>query len=183
MANMQFRLVAGVCPLVFTLVTGCHHAVAPPVSPVAYDAYPAVVAAPSAPAAPPPATAVRVSADILTACRIDDSPTGEAPLFAFDSAALSRDDQRLLGEVARCLTRGPLAGRALTLVGRADPRGTEAYNARLGDLRATGVESYLERHGVAAAKLRETSRGALDATGHDESGWRMDRRVDVDLAM
>jgi hypothetical protein len=49
--------------------------------------------------------------------------------------------------------------------------------------RATGVESYLERHGMPATKLHETSRGALDATGHDESGWRMDRRVDVNLAM
>jgi outer membrane protein OmpA-like peptidoglycan-associated protein len=30
--------------------------------------------------------------------------------------------------------------------------------------------------------MSETSRGALDATGHDEETWRKDRRVDISLA-
>jgi peptidoglycan-associated lipoprotein len=127
-------------------------------------------------------TAVRISRDILEACGIHDSPTGEAPLFAFDSRALSPGDQHLLDEVAQCATRGPLAGRSLKLVGRADPRGTEAYNLHLGDERAATVEHFLERRGMGASRLSETSRGALDATGHDEDGWRNDRRVDVDIA-
>ena len=99
----------------------------------------------------------------------------------FDSAALSADDQRLLGEVATCLGTGALAGRALKLTGRADPRGTEAYSVSLGDRRATRVQRYLEHHGMVAANVGEISRGALDATGNDESGWMLDRRVDVDL--
>jgi peptidoglycan-associated lipoprotein len=173
------RLAAVVCPVVLALSAGCSHPV-PPTTPVAYQAPPAAPPAP-APAQAPKDSAVHVSADILKACGIDDSPT-EAPLFAFDSAALSRGDQHLLGEVARCVTQGPLAGRSLKLVGRADPRGTEEYNQRLGDSRATSVERFLMRHGMIAAKLSETSRGALDATGHDEDGWKMDRRVDVDLA-
>ncbi len=182
MASMHHRLFAGVCPIVLTLVTGCHDAVAPPVTPADYTK---TAAASTAPATQKPseATAVHVSEDILAACHIADSKPGKAPLFAFDSASLSGGDQHLLGEVAQCLTGGPLAGRALRLVGRADPRGTEDYNVRLGDERARGVERFLERHGMTAAKLNETSRGAEDATGHDEQGWKMDRRVDVDLAM
>jgi outer membrane protein OmpA-like peptidoglycan-associated protein len=138
---------------------------------------PPVMAAVSA--SPPPPMVVRVAPDILEACGIDAS--GKSPFFAFDSSALSARDQRLLDEVATCFETGPLAGRSLTLTGRADPRGTEEYNLSLGDRRATGVQRYLEHHGMAAANLSESSRGALDATGIDEDGWTQDRRVDVDL--
>jgi peptidoglycan-associated lipoprotein len=138
---------------------------------------------PSPAAAPVQGPSVHVSDDILSACQTDDAQVGDTPLFAFDSAALSRADRHLLQEVAACVTVGPLAGHTLKLVGRADPRGTEGYNLHLGDRRALSVAGYLERHGVAANKLIETSRGALDAKGHDESGWQKDRRVDVDLAI
>ena len=179
MTHMYSHVVTGLCPIVLALVTGCHAAAPPPVTPVAYVAPPVVVAAPAP--APIPSTVVHVAPDILTACGIQDAPSGKSPLFAFDSAALSSDDERLLGEVATCLGTGPLSGRTLKLIGRADPRGTEEYNASLGDRRASRVQRYLEHHGMVAANIRETSRGALDATGNDENGWMLDRRVDVDL--
>jgi outer membrane protein OmpA-like peptidoglycan-associated protein len=183
MTHKYSRLFASGCPIVLAMVTGCAADAPPPppVTPVAYVAPPVEVAAVPVPVTPP-ATVVHVSQDILVACSIQDVPSGKAPLFAFDSAALSSDDQRLLDEVATCLTTGPLAGRVLMLTGRADPRGTEAYNISLGDRRASQVGSYLERHGMSTAKLNESSRGALDATGNDEAGWITDRRVDVDLA-
>jgi peptidoglycan-associated lipoprotein len=53
------------------------------------------------------------------------------------------------------------------------------YNFVLGEHRAGSVERYLEQLGVAKAKLSETSRGKLDATGTDENGWQRDRRVDL----
>ncbi len=181
MTRMYSRVVAGLCPIVLSLVTGCHADAPPPppVTPVAYVAPPVVVAAPAP--APIPPTVVHVALDILEACGIQDAPSGKSPRFAFDSDSLSSDDERLLDEVATCLGTGALAGRALELTGRADSRGTEAYNVSLGDRRAMRVQHYLEQHGMVAANLRETSRGALDATGNDENGWMLDRRVDVDL--
>ncbi len=183
MSRICFRLAAGVCPVVFTLVTGCQADAPPrpPVAPVAYVApAPVVIVAP--PPAPAPAvTMIHVALDILEACDIRDASSGKSPLFAFDSSSLSSDDQHLLGEVATCLTSGPLAGRTLALTGRADPRGSEAYNQSLGDRRASSVGGYLTQHGMSAANVNETSRGALDATGSDETGWMLDRRVDVDL--
>ncbi len=166
------------------MVAGCHDDVPPPVTPVAYEA-PPPPAPPPAPAAAPPqvaATAVNVSKDILDLCHIQDSRTGKDPLFAFDSSALTSADQRLLGEVAQCLTGGALAGRAIKLTGRADPRGTEAYNMNLGEKRATRVAKFLERRGLPSTNITEVSRGALDATGNDENSWMNDRRVDVELA-
>ncbi len=138
---------------------------------------------------PPPTTShepkpvssnVAISADILKACNIEFSNTTEAPKFEYDSSDLMPDDLRVLNQVAACLTTGPLKGRSVELIGRADPRGTAEYNLALGGHRAHQVTNYLLQHGV-SARLRETSRGALDATGHDESGWRADRRVDLVL--
>jgi outer membrane protein OmpA-like peptidoglycan-associated protein len=158
---------------------GCTNCVALTAQVLQCDGRPAPVMA-ALPVAPPPVLVVRVAPDILEACGIGVA-SGKNPFFAFDSSALSSGDQHILNEVATCFETGPLAGRSITLTGRADPRGSEEYNRSLGDRRATGVQRYLENHGMAAANLSESSRGALDATGTDEDGWTQDRRVDVDL--
>ena len=122
---------------------------------------------------------VAVGADILRACNIEFSNPTEAPKFAYDDSKLEDTDVQVLDKVATCLTTGPLKGRAVELVGRADPRGTVEYNMALGDHRADQVLKFLQGRGV--ARVKETSRGALDATGRDENGWRQDRRVDLVL--
>ncbi len=129
---------------------------------------------------PKPVSAnVALSDDILRACKIEFSNQPEAPKFDYDSTGLSSDDLHVLAQVVTCLTTGPLKGRSVQLVGRADPRGTDQYNMALGANRANQVQRFLEGHGV--QHVSETSRGAIDATGKDESGWRQDRRVDLVL--
>jgi peptidoglycan-associated lipoprotein len=123
---------------------------------------------------------INVGDDIRKACDIDDSD--KAPKFDFDSNQLAGNDRDILQQVERCFTTGPLGGRAMKLTGRADPRGEAEYNMNLGESRATSVRTYLANLGVEDAKMSETSRGALDATGHDEDTWRKDRRVDINLA-
>jgi len=124
-------------------------------------------------------TNLNLSSDILAACKIEFANPTEAPKFDYDSAKLAPDDEHVLTQVATCLTTGPLKGRAVQLVGRADPRGTEGYNMALGANRAHQVSDFLKSHGVTS--LTETSRGALDAQGHDEETYRKDRRVDLVL--
>lgn len=148
----------------------------PPVSPV--ETSKADDAADHAPK--PISTNVAVGADILAACKIDFGNTAEAPKFDFDSIDLLPDDDRVLAQVSTCLSTGPLKGRSVELIGRADPRGTSQYNLALGAHRAHQVTDFLHGHGV-SARIRETSRGSLDATGHDDDGWRTDRRVDLVL--
>ena len=128
----------------------------------------------------PVSSSVAISGDILAACKIEFSTQSEAPKFDYDATKLSSDDTRVLDQVATCLTTGPLKGRSVQLVGRADPRGSDQYNMALGANRAHQVTTYLQQKGVSAT-LRETSRGALDATGRDETTWRNDRRVDLVL--
>ncbi len=140
------------------------------------------------PARPIVSDNVTVSADIARACKIMfDNSGGTAldidrtPKFDFDQNVLTPGDQTVLVQVAQCVTDGPLKGRALKLVGRADPRGEVEYNMALGARRADSAERYLKERGVDTRRITETSRGKLDATGTDESSWARDRRVDVDL--
>jgi len=97
------------------------------------------------------------------------------------SAALDSTDVEPLDAVARCSTTGPLAGRHIRLIGHADPRGPAEYNMALGQRRADSVDGYIDRRGVQRSRIMTTSRGAMDATGQDETGWAHDRRVVVQL--
>ncbi len=121
-----------------------------------------------------------ISGDILAACGIKAVASAN-PKFDTDKDELTAEDRTVLDQVATCLTSGPLKGKAVSLIGRADPRGTEEYNMGLGSRRAQSVMDYLGRLGVGAPQLAVSTRGALDATGTDESGWAQDRRVDVQL--
>ena len=120
---------------------------------------------------------IRISDEIKKACGITDSDAH----FAFDSANIRPEDHRILGQLSTCFTSGPLAGRQMNLVGHTDPRGEPEYNMLLGGRRSENVKSFLVQKGMATDKVDTTSRGELDATGTDESGWLSDRRVDVML--
>jgi peptidoglycan-associated lipoprotein len=125
-------------------------------------------------------SAVSMSDGLRRVCGIED--TGAAPKFDFDSALLSPADRSELDQLAQCMTTGPLKGKNVELVGRADPRGEVEYNMNLGAIRANAVKYYLARLGIADSRFTLTSRGALDAQGHDEATWAVDRRVDLRLA-
>jgi peptidoglycan-associated lipoprotein len=164
--------------LASTLATGCSKK--PAAGPKAPSAKSAKKQAPSgAPGTPN----VSVSDDDLVAqCKLKFGNRPKAPKFDLDRAELLPDDLAVLDQVAECVTNGPLSGRAIELTGRADPRGTDEYNLGLGARRAESVAMYLQRLGVPRSKLAKTTRGDIDATGTDEEGWSMDRRVDLRLA-
>jgi peptidoglycan-associated lipoprotein len=125
---------------------------------------------------------VYLSDRLRKACGITTVETlKDTPKFAFDQSAILPEDRDVLALVAQCLTTGPLKGRSVRFVGRADPRGTQEYNMALGERRANAVMKYMAALGVAAAQMSDTSRGALDATGSGDEAWRQDRRVDIDL--
>jgi peptidoglycan-associated lipoprotein len=126
-------------------------------------------------------TTVSLSEDIVRMCNVNFNNADRAPKFDFDESLLLPKDLDVLDQVARCVMSGPLKGVALGLVGRADPRGEVEYNFVLGERRATSVREYLVLRGVDAARLVESSRGKLDATGTDEVGWMHDRRVDIEI--
>lgn len=129
----------------------------------------------------PVSPGLAVSPDIAAACGIK-APASPTPTFDYDKDELTSEDRAVLDLLATCLATGALSGKTVALIGRADPRGTEEYNMGLGSRRSHSVGQYLKRLGVADAQLAVTTRGSIDATGTDESGWKQDRRVDIQLA-
>jgi peptidoglycan-associated lipoprotein len=163
-------------------LVACHKDQAKPTLPAPVAAEPAAKQEPAKPQPPTPASPnISVSDDLAKQCTLRLDNTDQAPKFNYDGFELLPSDREVLDKVATCLTSGPLKGKKLQLVGRADPRGTEEYNLGLGSRRAHAVSEYLGRLGVTGRQLSETTRGALDARGTDDGSWLVDRRVDLEL--
>ncbi len=120
---------------------------------------------------------IRIAEEIKKACGLTDDDAH----FAYDSAMVRDQDKAVMKKLADCFMSGPLKGRQMKLVGHADNRGEEEYNMLLGGRRADNVKSAIVTAGMDGAKIDSTSRGEMDSTGSDESGWAEDRRVDIML--
>jgi peptidoglycan-associated lipoprotein len=164
--------------IIVVAMAACHHEKKPTttVMPAPPPAAPAAQAAPVKTEAQPVSPNLSAGDDIVHQCALAVS-SQDTPKFDFNEFQLTSQDRDVLNQVATCLTTGPLKGKRLQLVGRADPRGTEEYNLGLGDRRAITVSTYLQRLGV--KQIEAKTRGALDATGTDDAGWSQDRRVDL----
>lgn len=104
--------------------------------------------------------------------------------FEFDSAEPLPEDQLVLKSLAACLDRPKYLGVQLSLVGRADTRGTDAYNLALALRRAVRVKVLLVKAGMAEDRIQTASRGDRDAVGDDmKYTYGYDRRVDAILAV
>jgi outer membrane protein OmpA-like peptidoglycan-associated protein len=125
-------------------------------------------------------TTVRLSEEIMQECRFPAAPS-ELPRFELDQATLRAPGKNVLDDVANCLKDGPLQNRTITIVGRADPRGTKDHNHELGANRAEAARNYLIQKGVSEDKLLVISRGEEGAAGEAEEAWALDRRVDLVL--
>jgi outer membrane protein OmpA-like peptidoglycan-associated protein len=125
-------------------------------------------------------TTVQLSDEIRRECRFPESPS-ELPRFELDQSTLRADGKNVLDDVANCLKEGPLQHRTITIIGRADPRGTAEHNHELGANRAQATRNYLLQKGVQEQKLLVVSRGEDGAQGEGEAGWALDRRVDLVL--
>lgn len=128
----------------------------------------------------PRETTIRLSAELMRECRFTADPS-EMPRFDLDQATLHPRGRDVLLDLANCMTDGPLQHRTITVIGRADPRGTEAHNHELGANRAEAARSYLVARGVPEAKILVVSRGEESALGNEEASWALDRRVDLVL--
>lgn len=123
---------------------------------------------------------VRISEEVLRQCQLPDVPA-EAPQFDFDESRLRPRGRDILGDVARCLSQGPMKGRAITIIGHTDPRGADQYNRELALNRADAARNYLLEQGVTQDQIRLASRGEADAQGTSEASWALDRRIDIEI--
>lgn len=104
-----------------------------------------------------------------------------AILFDFDSAMLksaSQDNIKKMGEV---FVKYP--DTDIIIAGHTDNTGTDEYNQKLSDRRASSVRSYLVDMGVSPSRLQSFGYGELrpTASNADEAGRSLNRRVEVEI--
>lgn len=151
------------------------------------------VAPPAAPPAPAPAPMAAAPAPATAPAPMhnDDAQALAAKLrqqaadldaksvyFDFDAFVVKSDYDALLQAEAAFMKANP--GAKLTVQGNSDERGGAEYNLALGQKRADAVRKSLGVLGVSNDRVEATSFGKEKprATGHDESSWAKNRRVD-----
>ena len=97
--------------------------------------------------------------------------------FALDSSELTKESRDALADAAPKLIKH---GVELHVDGHTDTRGTEEYNAALGEKRADAVVDYLKSLGVEGTKLHAHSWGEekLAAMGTETESHAANRRVE-----
>ncbi|MBI2094781.1 MAG: OmpA family protein [Candidatus Omnitrophica bacterium] len=103
-------------------------------------------------------------------------------LFDFDKSELRDDARGILEDAMRMLHKNPKADILIT--GNADARGSERYNLKLGERRASAVQGFMVEQGLPEDRIRILSRGKLDAmapTG-DLVGMQKDRNAQFMIA-
>ncbi|MGE0080135.1 MAG: peptidoglycan-associated lipoprotein Pal [Thiohalomonadaceae bacterium] len=99
--------------------------------------------------------------------------------FPFDSSEVSAEDREIIKAHAQFLAANPNA--SVVIEGHADERGSREYNLALGERRAQAVEKLLLLQGMSKGQQQVISFGEERpaAQGHDESAWRLNRRVEL----
>ncbi len=99
--------------------------------------------------------------------------------FDYDSSELTDEDKPIVEAHAAYLAQHP--GASVTLEGNTDERGSREYNLGLGERRALAVRRMMLLLGAGPDQVRYVSYGEERpaAPGHDESAWRLNRRVEI----
>lgn len=99
--------------------------------------------------------------------------------FEFDSSTLVGENLEIVQAHGQHLAAN--SSTKVTFEGHADERGTREYNLALGERRAQSVERVMRALGVGSNRAKVVSFGEEKpvANGHDESAWRLNRRVEI----
>ena len=101
----------------------------------------------------------------------------EAVYFDRDDERLRGDARRVRVEHAQAIAEHPEWG-LITVEGRCDERGSDAYDHALGQRRAESAQRFLVADGVPKSRIEIRTRGADQpfVAGHGEHAWKMNRR-------
>jgi outer membrane protein OmpA-like peptidoglycan-associated protein len=102
-------------------------------------------------------------------------------LFDYDSSALRSASRSTLREMADVFEK--YSQTTIAVEGHADSTGSEAYNQRLSERRASSVSSYLRSMGVDGYRLDEIGFGESRprASNGSASGRQQNRRVEIKI--
>jgi outer membrane protein OmpA-like peptidoglycan-associated protein len=125
----------------------------------------ATAAAAAAPA--PVAEAAPAKIEVIDSKCEERLRIGSDVFFDFDSATLRVEAAPTLSEVGRRLAQGK---QPVAIEGHTDGKGTDEYNQKLSEQRATSVRAYLVDHGTAGSRLTVVGYGKKHPVAPNEHG-------------
>ncbi|OLF55471.1 OmpA family protein [Pseudomonas chlororaphis] len=130
---------------------------------------------PQYPAATPPAAEPAAQSEVITL-----SDQGNV-LFAFNSAELTTEAHYQLQALLPKLQSADVV--AIKVVGHTDSKGSDEYNQRLSERRASSVAAFLLSQGLAPGKLTSQGKGESEpvADNATEEGRAQNRRVELHI--
>ena len=102
--------------------------------------------------------------------------------FDLDKDTFTEADQKELPQAVAFVKKYP--GAKIRVDGYTDSVGTDAYNMKLSERRATAVKDYLIKEaGVESSKITAVGRGEADPVGDNKTpeGKAMNRRVEISI--
>jgi outer membrane protein OmpA-like peptidoglycan-associated protein len=100
--------------------------------------------------------------------------------FEFNSARLSNDGMISLDALGRALTDSTLRGQRFEIAGHTDAVGSDDYNQRLSEARASSVREYLARnHGINPGNFDVVGYGKTRLYDANDPTAAINRRVQV----
>ena len=139
-------------------------------------AKPAAPVVPVAPVVPTPPPAPPAPASVKQSITIQ----AEA-LFDFDKSVLKPAGKKSIDDAIAKMQQ--IDVQMVIATGHTDSIGTDAYNQKLSERRATSVKEYMVSKGVAAAKITTLGKGETQpvATNKTKEGRAKNRRVDIEF--
>lgn len=129
-------------------------------------------AEPVAPPPPPPPPPVPVAKRKIVLRGVN---------FDFDKSNIRPDARPILNEAITILQAEPQID--ITVDGYTDSIGTDAYNQKLSERRASSVARYLQEGGVAASRMKAIGHGESDPVASNDTadGRAQNRRVELNV--
>ena len=148
----------------------------------AKKAEPAKPAAPAAPAAPATPAAPTAPAAAAAPSSVKQAITIQAEaLFDFDKSVLKPAGKQSIDDAVAKMRNVDV--EMVIATGHTDSIGTDAYNQKLSERRATSVKEYMVSKGIPAAKITILGKGETQpvATNKTKEGRAKNRRVDIEF--
>ena len=144
------------------------------------DCMPKKVEPPKPPAPPPAPKPVEVPKPAPQPVKVAVTIQAEA-LFDFDKSILKPDGKKSIDEAIAKMKKVDV--EMVIATGHTDSIGTDAYNQKLSERRATTVKEYMVSQGIPAAKITTLGKGETQpvATNKTAEGRAKNRRVDIEF--
>ena len=99
--------------------------------------------------------------------------------FDFNSAKIADAEEERMNVVAEALKAKRLTNMTFDVIGHTDAKGSDQYNKKLSEQRASSVVAFLVKHGIDKSRLNIIGKGKTELKNKDDPEAAENRRVEI----